>query len=337
MTLNRRQFGAAVLGGAAALGAGASPARAQTTWRLTHKMPADSPEGKVHLHFAELVGKYTDGKVKVAVFPNEQLGKEAAVLEQLQLGTIQIYCENAFFLQKWVPEIKWMSASFLFDDREHWVRFVNSSPMVKGWFDEVEKKAGVVPLGTLTDVVRGPYRVLVSKRPVNSLADLHGLKMRMYPDQLAAAVWNNFGVETRIIGWTETYEAIKNGIVESVTSPVALVESLKFYEVAPNVIRTNEFWQELAYMTNAKALRALAPDVRAGVERAHKEAGLLSQKLMQDAADGVVTAVNSRGAKYSELDIKPLVAKTAELYARENKEGRMPKGFLEAVEATKKK
>ena len=65
------------------------------------------------------------------MFPSEQLGKEASVLEQLQLGTIQIYCENAFFLQKWTPDIKWMSASFLFDDREHWVRFVNSSPMVK--------------------------------------------------------------------------------------------------------------------------------------------------------------------------------------------------------------
>jgi TRAP-type transport system periplasmic protein len=336
MKLSRRQFGAGVLGGATMAGLGALPARAQTTWRLTHKMPADSPEGKVHLHFADLVGKYTDGKIKVAVFPNEQLGKEAAVLEQLQLGTIQIYCENAFFLQKWVPDIKWMSASFLFEDRPHWVRFVNSSPMVKTWFDEVEKKAGVIPLGHLTDVVRGPYRVLVSKRPINSIADLHGLKMRMYPDQLAIAVWNNFGVETRIVGWTETYEAIKSGIVESVTSPVALVESLKFYEVAPNVIRTNEFWQEIAYMTNAKAFRSLPPEVRAGVERAHKEAGVYSQKLMQEAADNVVQAVNSRGAKYSELDIKPLVAKTAELYAREQKEGRMPKGFLEAVEAAKK-
>ena len=336
MKLNRRQFGSAALGAAAMLGAGTVPARAQTTWRLTHKMPADSPEGKVHQHFAELVNKYTDGKLKVAVFPSEQLGKEAAVLEQLQLGTIQIYCESAFFLQKWVPEIKWLSASFIFDDREHWARFVSSSPLVKTWFDEIEKKAGVVPLGNLTDVVRGPYRVLVSKRPIKSIADLRGLTMRMYPDQLAIAVWNNFGVETRIVGWTETYEGIKNGIVESVTSPVAQVESMKFYEVAPNVIRTNEFWQEIAYMVNAKALKGLPPDVRAGVERAHKEAGVYSQKVMQDAADSVVKAVEARGASYTELDVKPLIEKTAELYARENKEGRMPKGFLEAIAATKK-
>ena len=80
-----------------------------------------------------------------------------------------------------------------------------------------------MPLGNLTDVVRGPFRVLVSEAPVQSLADLHGLKMRMYPDQLATAVWNNLGAETRLLGWTETYESIKSGVVEGVTSPVALV------------------------------------------------------------------------------------------------------------------
>ena len=310
------------------------PASAQN-WRLTHKMPADSPEGKVHQKFAELVNEYSGGKMKVSVFPNEQLGKEAAVLEQLQLGTIQIYCESAFFLQRWVPDIKWMSASFLFDDREHWARFIQKTPMVKEWFDEVEKKGGVMPLGNLTDVVRGPYRVVVSKRPIKTWDDLRGLKMRMYPDQLATAVWNNLGVETRLLGWTEVYESIKTGVVESVTSPVALVESMRFYEVAPNVVRTNEFWQEIAYMTNAKAFKSLSPELQQAVLRAHKDAGKYSQQLMAESADLVVKAVNSHGAKYVELDIKPLIERTGKWYEAENKAGRMPKGFLEAVAAAK--
>ena len=336
MKVLAKWIGAAIVAAMAILPLTVSSASAQT-WRLTHKMPADSPEGKVHQRFADLVNQYTNGKLKVAVFPNEQLGKEASVLEQLQLGTIQIYCENAFFMQRWVPDIKWMSASFLFDDRDHWVRFVNSSPMVKDWFAQVEKQVGVMPLGNVTDVVRGPYRVLVSKKPVNSLADLRGLKLRMYPDQLATAVWNNLGAETRLLGWTEVYESIKSGIVESVTSPVALVESMRFHEVAPNVIRTNEYWQEIAYMTNAKAFRGLAPEQQQAVVRAHKEAGIYSQELMKQAADEVASKVQASGGKYSEIDTRPLVARTAELYAEENKAGRMPKGFLEAVAATKAK
>jgi TRAP-type C4-dicarboxylate transport system substrate-binding protein len=103
------------------------------------------------------------------------------------------------------------------------------------------------------------------------------------------------------------------------------------------VVRTNEFWQEIAYMTNAKAFKGLSPELQEAVKRAHKEAGEYSQQLMKQAAEDVVKIVKERGAKYVELDIKPMVQKTAELYARENKEGRMPKGFLEAVDATKTK
>jgi tripartite ATP-independent transporter DctP family solute receptor len=329
-----RLFSAALIAGVAILGGAMSSASA-VTWRLTHKMPADSPEGKVHQRFAELVDKYSGGKLKIAVFPSEQLGKEASVLEQLQLGTIQIYCENAFFLQKWVPDIKWMSAPFLFKDREHWVHFVNTSPMVKSWFDQVEKKAGVIPLGHLTDVVRGPFRVLVSKRPIHSLEELRGLKIRMYPDQLATGIWNNLGAETRLLAWTEVYESIKSGVIEGVTSPIALVDSMRFYEVAPNVIRTDEFWQELAYMMNAKAFRSLSPELQQALLRAHKEAGEYSAGLMEQAAKDVVKSVQEHGAKYIEPDIKPWIARTAEFYDRENKEGRMPKGFLEAIAAAK--
>jgi TRAP-type C4-dicarboxylate transport system substrate-binding protein len=112
---------------------------------------------------------------------------------------------------------------------------------------------------------------------------------------------------------------------------------MRFYEVAPNVIRTNEFWQEIAYMTNAKAFKSLPPEHQQAVVRAHKEAGVYSQELMKQAADEVASKVQAGGGKYTEIDIKPFVARTAELYAEENKAGRMPKGFLEAVAATKNK
>ena len=211
------------------------------------------------------------------------------------------------------------------------------SPLVKGWFAKVEKDAGIMTLGTVTDVVRGPYRVIVSKKPINTSDDLRGLKMRMYPDQLATAVWTNLGVETRLLGWTETYEGIKNGVVESVTSPVALVESMRFYEVAPNVVRTNEFWQEIAFMVNAKAFNALPKDLQAVLLRAHKEAGTYSAQLMQSTADESMKRLAEKGVKISTIDPAPIVRKTMEYYAAENKAGRVPAGFFDAVAASKKK
>ena len=319
----------------ALLGLTALSVQAQN-WRMASKMPADSPEGKVFQKFADLTKEYSGGKLNVQVYPSEQLGKEAAVLEQTQLGTIHIIVDSAFFMQRWVPDIKWIAASFLFDDRDHWVRFM-ASPLVKGWFDKVEKEAGILTLGNVTDVVRGPYRVLVTKKAVNSVDDLRGLKLRMYPDQLATAVWTNLGVETRLLGWTETYEGIKNGVVESVTSPVALVESMRFYEVAPNVVRTNEYWQEIAFMVNARAFKALSKDLQTALLRAHKDAGAYSAQLMQQTADESMKRLADKGVKVTSLDTGPLVRKTLEYYNAENKAGRVPAGFFDAVAATKKK
>lgn len=311
------------------------PAAAQN-WRMASKMPAESSEGQVFQKFADLAKEYTGGKLSVQVYPSEQLGKEAAVLEQLQMGTIQFYVDSAFFMQKWVPDIKWIAPSFLFADREHWVRFMDT-PLVKGWFGQVEKQVGIMALGNITDVVRGPYRVLVSKRTVNGVEDLKGMKMRMYPDQLATAVWTFLGAEPQQIAFTETYQAIKNGVVEAVTSPIALVEDLKFYEVAPTITRTDEFFQEIAFMTNAKAFRGLSPEFQQALLRAHKDAGTFSAKVMSDTATSSIERMKQRGAKYAEIDTKPIVAKMAQFYEAEAKAGRVPAGYFEAVEATRKK
>jgi TRAP-type transport system periplasmic protein len=329
----RRGILGALLGVAVAAFAVAMPAQAQT-WRMSTKQPADSPEGKVFQRFADLAGQYSNGKLKVQVYPSEQLGKDDAVLEQLQIGTIHLYVEGVTYLQKWVPDTKWISAPFLFEDREHWARFTKT-PLVQGWLADAKAKAGIMVLGDMTGVVRGPYRVMVTKKPVSSLGEMKGLKLRLHPDKLAADVWGFLGTETRVLAWTEVYQSINSGIVQAVNSPIALVESMRFYEVAPNIVRHNEYFQEIAFLTNAKAFDALAPDVKAAVLRAHADAGKYSQELMGAEAAASIERMKARGVTYTEMDIKPVVARMKEFYAEQEKAGTLPKGFMAAVEAAR--
>ncbi|NQV95077.1 MAG: C4-dicarboxylate ABC transporter substrate-binding protein, partial [Sphingomonadales bacterium] len=88
---------------------------AETTWRMATKQPVDSPEGLVFQRFADLTDEYTGGELKIQVFPNEQLGKEDAVLEQLQAGIVNIYAEGFGYMRKWAPELSWVSPAFMFD------------------------------------------------------------------------------------------------------------------------------------------------------------------------------------------------------------------------------
>jgi tripartite ATP-independent transporter DctP family solute receptor len=320
----------------ALLAVGATNLQAQTVWRMSTKQPADGPEGKVFQYFADQVAKHSGGKITVTVYPNEQLGKEAAVLEQLKLGTVHIYAEGSVFLQKWVPDIRWSNAPFLFEDRDHWVRFVNS-PMVKEWFEKAKKEAGIGILGDLTSVLRGPYRVMLSSKPISSVDDVKGLKMRMANDKTGVEVWQHLGSEVRVLGWAESYEAMSRGLVNAVTSPIALVESMKFQEVAPHITRTDEYYQSIAFMMNQKAFDNLPKDGQEALLKAFNEAAAYSEKLMGQETVDSIARMKGKGATYVEPDLKPWTAKMLAFYKDREASGELPKGFLEAVEKAKKK
>jgi TRAP-type C4-dicarboxylate transport system substrate-binding protein len=301
---------------------------------MAHKMPADSVEGVIFQAVADRIAEKTDGKITVQVFPNEQLGKDDAILEQLQMGTVHIYPEGSSYLQKWVPDIQFVSAPFLFDDREHWSRFM-SSDLVNGWHERIEQEAGITVIGDSTAMVRGPYRVMVVKKPVESLDDVNGLRLRLHPDELAAAAWRHLGAEVRTLGWTEVYESLGRGIVESVNSPIALVEPMRFYEVASNVIRHDEYPQGLAFMANADAWNGLDEETRAQVLEAYDEVAVESAAATDAEANASVERMKVEGVTFSHVDTRPFVDRMAELYAKMDAEGQLPVGFLEAVAASR--
>jgi len=314
------------------LSLGAATAAAET-WRMAHKMPPESLEGKLFQAFADKVAEKTGGEIEVKVFPNEQLGKDDTVLEQLQVGTIHVYPEGISYLQKWAPDLKWTSAPFLFDDREHWVRFMGTD-LVKGWLKKVEDEAGIAVIGDSTAFVRGPYRVMVTDKPWHSLDEMQGIKLRMHPDELAAAAWRHLGAEVRTLPWTEVYESISRGIVDAVNSPIALVEPMKFYEVAPHIIRHDEYPQGMAFMTNARDWNALDDNVRQQVLAAYAEVAAESAKAMGEVADAGIADMKGKGVTYEVANTKPFVERMQAFYDKLDSAGELPPGFLDAVKAT---
>ena len=317
-----------------AIGAAATVSAHAETWRMAHKMPPDSIEGELFQFFADKVVEKTGGEVEIKVFPNEQLGSDDTVLEQLQIGTVNVYPEGTSYLQKWVPDIKFTSAPFLFDDREHWVRFMQTD-LVKGWFKQIEDEAGIALIGSPTAFLRGPYRVMVTDKPWTNLEEMQGTRLRMHPDELAAAAWRHLGAEVRTLAWTEVYESISRGIVDAVNSPIALVEPMKFYEVAPHVIRHDEYPQGMAFMTNAKRWNALSDELRAQVLDAFAEMAEESEKRMIAAANSDLEAMKAKDVAYTEPDTSDFVERMQSFYQEMEEKGELPEGFLDAVRSSR--
>lgn len=304
------------------------------TWRMGSKMPPDSPEGKVFQFFADKVAEYSDGALEVIVYPNEQLGKTDAVMEQVKLGTVHLYAEGSAYMRKWAPELSWTSAAFVFDDRDHWVRFMNSD-LVSGWYDKAAEVGGVELLGDPTAILRGPYRVMVASPDVETFDGVQGIKLRMHPDELAYNTWTHLGAEVKTLAWTDVYQAISKGIVEAVNSPIALVESMRFYEVAPHIVRHDEYYQSIGFMMNGAAYEALDDAQRAALLKAYEEAGAYSQEIMGAVADESIARMQQKGVTFTEIDRAPFVARMQTFYEDLAAEGALPEGFLEAVAATR--
>lgn len=325
-----------LVGGAMALAIGLSISTALVaqTWRMSHKMPPESIEGQLFQMFADEVAERTGNQLTIEVYPSEQLGSDDAVLEQIQLGTIHVYPEGISYLQKWVPEMQFTSAPFLFDDRDHWSRFM-ASDLVQGWLERVADEAGIIVLGDSTAFVRGPYRVMLSSRDFETLEEMSGIRLRMHPDELAAESWRHLGAEVRTLAWTETYESIGRGIVEAVNSPIALVESMRFHEVAPNILRHGEYEQGMAFMMSAVAWNRLNEEMQGHLLDAYNAVAQESARVMGEIADGAIERMIAEGATFRELDTAPFVARMAEMYAAMDEAGNMPEGFLDAVNETR--
>lgn len=305
-----------------------------TVWRLASKQPADSQEGRAFEKFAELVEAYTGGKIKVKVYPSEQLGKTEAALEQLQKGTIHVYPEAESYLKKWEPNMAFTNSPFVFASRGHYERFLESQ-LVRGWLKNVEEKAGIAVIGRMSDFVRGPFRVLASSVRVKSLDDVQGLKLRMFPNEIAAGAWAHLGAEVRVLGWTETYEAISRGIVQAVTSPAIQVEEMRFNEVAPHITRVDSFPQAVAFMVNAKTYRSLSPELKAAVDRAHHDAAVFSRKELDDLLAASLKRLTTSNGTYDEIDLAPFVDKAKGFYEKLDKKGKLPTGFWKVLQETR--
>ncbi|MBW1699454.1 MAG: TRAP transporter substrate-binding protein [Deltaproteobacteria bacterium] len=301
------------------------------TLKMATKMPFKSPEGQAFLYFAELVKKKTNGTLIVNVYPSEQLGTTEVSLKGVQMGAIDIYAEGMSYLKMFIPEYEYFTPPFVYRDREQFLRFMRSEYM-QGLERELAEKHGIKLIDTQHTWMRGPYRVLCATRPIMRLEDLQGIKMRMFPNQFIVQVWTELGARPTVLPWTETYLALKQGIVEMVTSPISLVHSMKFTEPAKYVTRTDEYPQTIVFPTNAKKFNKLSPEHQKALIDACNEAGLKSNELIGDAAEKVIrNFIEKDNAVFIRTNMEPFRKKLEPFYERAEKEGKIPAGILDRI------
>lgn len=242
---------------ATALAAGlCSPALAQQL-RFGH---ANSPGEIAHDLFIELadrVSKRTNGAVTIRVFPSEQLGKEADLVQQVKTGALDISAPSMATMSSMVPAMEMASGPFLWKDWKEAETVIKSAAYEPVWA-ELADKHNIVPL---TKIFYWGWRnMTLTTKEVRKPEDIAGLKIRVPESPIWVEMIKAFGAAPTPIPFGEVYTALQQKTVDGQENPIPTIYSRKFYEVQGYLSMTKHMLQNNTIIINKASLAKLSAD-----------------------------------------------------------------------------
>ena len=278
-----RILGAAVVAAGLAL-ASSVTARAQQpiVIKFSHVTTPDTPKGKGAERFKELAEKYTEGRVKVEVYPNSQLYKDKEEIEALQLGAVQMLAPStAKFAPMGVKEFEALDLPFLFNDDAEFLK-ISKGPVGQSLLKRLESK-GVIGLAFWDN----GFHMVSANKPLRKPQDFQGLKVRISGSKVADLYFRQLGGLPQIMAFSELYQALQTGVVDGCENTPSNYYTQKLHEVQKHITMLNHGHLQYAVIVNKKFWEGLPADVRAALEKAMSEAtehtNSIANKENQDA------------------------------------------------------
>ena len=199
---------------------------AKTKLKLAHTGALNHHYHEGSLLFKKLVEERSNGDMEILVFPADQLGKQRQMVEGAQLGTVDLVLTSDVLLSSFEKTMGVLNLPYLFRDIDH-VSKVLDGDIGRFLSDKLSQK-GLVVLGYWENGFR---HITNSKGPINTPADLKGLKIRTPGGYVFVDTFNTFGASATPMSFGELYTALQLGTVDGQENPVAHVLTQKFYEV----------------------------------------------------------------------------------------------------------
>src|SRR4051794_12632892 len=187
------------------------PAHAQApiVIKFSHVVAPETPKGKAADKFKELAEKYTNGRVKVEVYPNSQLYRDKEEVEALQLGSVQMLAPS---LAKFGPlgarEFEVFDLPYLFDSYEQ-LHKVTQGPIGAALLKKLDAK-GIVGLAYWDN----GFKEMTANRAIKKTEDCKGLKLRIQSSKVLDAQMRALGAIPQVMSFSEVYQALQTGVVD---------------------------------------------------------------------------------------------------------------------------
>jgi len=270
--------------------AGPAAAQAPIVIKFSHVAAPDTPKGQAANEFKRLAEERSKGRVKVEVYPNSMLYKDAEELEALQLGAVQMLAPvPGKFGPVGLPEFEAFDLPYLFPDFNA-LHKVYNGPVGTMMLKKLEPK-GIVGLAFWDN----GFRVMSANRPIHMPTDMKGLKMRINSSKVNAAIMKSVGAIPQTIAFSEVYQGLQTGVIDGTEGPLSNLYTQKQYEVQKHVTLTYHTISNYVVIANKAFWDKLPPDTRTILEGAIKDATALNDQVAVKDEQAAIAAIKASG------------------------------------------
>lgn len=289
---------------------GSSAAANVRQLKVAHGLPVSHPVHAGIVHFAERVAFYSNGTIRMEIFPNEQLGSETQTLEQMQSGTLDAAKVGGATLGSFIPVAKVFSLPYLFRDSDHYWTVLNGE-LGQELLDELATAGSGRPSGFrgLTFYDAGS-RSFYAQKPILRPDDLNGLKIRVMNDPVAIDTMEALGASPTPISWGELYTALQQGVVDGAENNTPSFVSSRHFEVCKEFSLNHHSRVPDVLIISETTWSTLTPEERGWIKKAAAESSIFQREAWAAGVAEAFEIMQSEGVTVHEVDVAPFMAAT---------------------------
>lgn len=248
--------------------------------------------------FADLVAAKSSGKLVVKVFPGGTLGGDAANVSALQGGTIEFVMLNSGILASQVKDFEVYDFPFMFANGQE------ADAVVDGPFGQkMHAKLADKGIIGLAYTELGFRNITNSKKPINTVDDIAGLKLRVIPNAINVDWVKALGANPTPLAFPEVYAALEQKAIDGQENPLNVILANKFAEVQKHLALTNHQYNPQSIIFSKKVWDTLTPEQRKLLQDSAAEASKFQRQASRDASTTTLDALKKAGMQVTELSV----------------------------------
>ena len=285
-----------ILASASLIAIATASAQAKDVIRVAGNFAAEHSSSLAMAKFEEELERLSNGEIDVNIFPAQQLGGAAENVQAVKIGAIEMMWVGTAYLTRTVPELEVIGLPFQFPSRDDAFAIVDGP--VGAALDEKLAAEGMATMGYME---LGFRQLTNNVRPVATIEDIAGLKIRLQPNETHLATFRALGANPVAMDVKELYSALEQGVIDGQENPFAIINVSNYADVQKYVSNTGHFFDFISVVANEKWFDGLDEDTRAMVQEAMDTAIAYQRELAAEQDAEGLALLEEKGMTFTEV------------------------------------